>query len=305
MHRDRVIPAKKRLGDSEKGRRGEEKDIKRFAIARKVRWFFIVFIGGILANGYYRVFSTKAIYDGPLKSVCVPFLNCHACPTAFSSCPVGILQSHAATRRIPLFLTGFLGTVGMTVGRASCGWLCPFGWVQDTLYKIRCRKFSLPGVFLKGKYLTLAVLAVLLPFFTDKHWFSWLCPWGTIQAGIPWVLWNPVNPFMGEPSISAEMIGWHYALKIGVLVFFLVLFVLIKRPFCRTACPLGAIYALFNRASFLQMRVEGECNDCGLCRKVCPMDIHIAKDPKSPECIRCLECTVCRQVRVKWGAGHD
>jgi ferredoxin len=305
MHRDRVIPKKRRPGDDERGRIQGEKTRKIYAIARKVRWFFVVILGGILANSYYKVFSTKVIYDGPLKSACVPFLNCHACPTAVSSCPIGILQSHAATRRLPIFLTGFLGTIGMTVGRAACGWFCPFGWVQDVLYKIKSKKFNLPPKFLNVKYATLIVLAVLLPFFTGKHWFSWLCPWGTMEAGIPWVLWNPIHPFMGEPVISADMIGWHYILKIAVLVLFLVLFVLIKRPFCRTACPLGAIYALFNRASLLQMKVEGACRDCGLCRSVCPMDIHIANNPKSPECIRCLECTVCKRVRVKWGAGYD
>lgn len=300
MHRDRVIPRK-----SSPHLRDETKPHSRFlAIARRVRWLFIIGIGGILSNGYVKVFSTKTIYHGPLKAFCVPFLNCHACPTAFSSCPIGILQSHAVYRKWPILLTGFLGTVGCTVGRAACGWLCPFGWLQDVMHKIKSKKFGIPKPLLKMKYVTLVVLAVLLPFATAKHWFSWLCPWGTVQAGIPWVLWNPVNPTIGEPVISPDMLGWHYVLKIAVLAGFLVWFILAKRPFCRTACPLGAIYSLFNRFSFLQMNVKGACRECGLCRKVCPMDIHIASEPKSPECIRCLECTVCKRVNVEWGLRH-
>ncbi len=306
MHRNRVIPEKYEPGEHGEAKIRKKITEKGYAIARKARWFFIALIGGIFANSYYKVFASKTIYDGPLKSGCVPFLNCHACPAAVFSCPIGILQSHAAAHKLPIFLAGFLGTVGMTFGRAACGWLCPFGWLQDLLYKIKSRKFTLHRAWLNGKYAALAILAVLLPFFTGKHWFSWLCPWGTIEAGIPWVLWNPIHPFLAEPVISPDMIGWHYALKIAVLVVFLVLFVLVKRPFCRTACPLGAVYALFNRISLLQMRVRGVCSrDCGLCKSVCPMDIHIARDTGSPECIRCLECTVCKRVHVKWGAADE
>ena len=58
-------------------------------------------LGGLLANSYVKVIATKEIYDGPLKKACVPFLNCHACPTAYMACPVGIIQQFAAVRQIP------------------------------------------------------------------------------------------------------------------------------------------------------------------------------------------------------------
>ncbi len=278
---------------------------KTYAILRKIRWLFVAGIGGILANSYYKVILTKNIYTGPLKSFCVPFLNCHACPFAISSCPVGILQHFAAIKKIPFFLLGYLGIIGLTFGRAACGWLCPFGFVQDTLYRIKTRKFPIPRILNYLKYVSLIVLALFLPFLTDIHWFSRICPWGTIIAGIPWVLWNPVNPFYGQPVIEAGMVGWEYGLKIGILVFFLALFVFTKRPFCRTTCPLGAIYSLFNRWSLMQMRVTGKCSECNLCRKVCPVDICIAENPGSPECIRCLECTICKRVSVSWGGNHE
>ncbi len=96
------------------------------------------------------------------------------------------------------------------------------------------------------------------------------------------------------------MLGWLYVLKISVLAVFLLLFVITKRPFCRTFCPLGAIYSLFNRVSVMQMEVEGKCVDCDMCVDVCPVDIRIADDPNSPACIRCLKCTVCKNVKVRW-----
>jgi polyferredoxin len=275
---------------------------KTLAILRKIRWLFVVGIGGILANSYYKVFSTKEIYGGILKSGCVPFLNCHACPTAFSSCPIGILQTFASQsiRKIPYFVLGFLGVFGLTVGRAACGWLCPFGWLQDVMHRIKSPKYAIAKSFLKLKYVILVVLVLILPYFLDSHWFSRFCPVGTLIAGIPWVIWNPVRA-SGITHIGEGWLLWFFSLKVLILFFFLALFVFYKRPFCRTVCPLGAIYALFNRISLMRMEVTGKCNDCSLCKQVCPMDIHIARDPDSPECIRCLECTVCKQVRVTWG----
>ena len=271
-----------------------------YSFLRKLRWFCVAGIGGILSNSYLSVLATKQVYAGPLKKGCVPFLNCHACPTAYMSCPVGILQHFAAIRQVPFLLIGFLSSVGLVFGRAACGWLCPFGWVQDMMYKIKSRKVRIPRILKKGKYVSLVLLAILLPFFTEAHWFSRLCPWGTLIAGLPWVLWNPVDPEFGMPVIEPGMAGWLYVVKILVLVLFLVLFVISKRPFCRTFCPLGAIYSLFNRISIMRMSVEGKCVDCDLCVQVCPVDIRISDDPNSPDCIRCLKCTVCKNVHVRW-----
>jgi ferredoxin-type protein NapH len=296
LHRDQLIPEHAAVTR-------ESRPL--YATLRKIRLFFVVGIGALLSNGYYPVVFSKQIYDGPLKQACVPFLNCHACPTAFMACPIGILQYFAAVRQIPLFLLGMLGSIGMLFGRAACGWLCPFGWVQDTLHKIPGVKLRLPRLFKAGKYLSLAVLAILLPFLTEDHWFSRICPWGTMIAGIPWMLWNPIDPTLGAPVIEPDMVGWLYVLKLSVLGIFLILFVLIKRPFCRALCPLGAIYAYFNRLSLMRMQVEGKCADCELCVKVCPVDIKISDDPNSPDCIRCLKCTVCKHVSVTWGPTYE
>jgi len=124
-------------------------------------------------------------------------------------------------------------------------------------------------------------------------------------AGLPWVLWNPVDPLSAMPVIEPDMVGWLYALKIGVLLIFLALFIVTQRPFCRTFCPLGAIYSLFNRISIMRMAVEGRCVDCDLCVQVCPVEIRISDDPNSPDCIRCLKCTVCKNVHVRWEYWND
>jgi polyferredoxin len=74
----------------------------------------------------------------------VPGLNCYSCPGALGACPIGSLQAELAAReiRFPLYVTGFLLAFGALFGRVVCGFLCPFGWVQDLLYKIPSKKIG-------------------------------------------------------------------------------------------------------------------------------------------------------------------
>ncbi len=67
--------------------------------------------------------------------------------------------------------------------------------------------------------------------------------------------------------------------------------ILFYRPFCKWICPLGAIYSLFNKISFLSIKIEDEkCVGCHQCTKACKMDVNVIKTPNHPECIRCGAC---------------
>ena len=257
-------------------------------------------VGLILTNSYVQVIATKMPYDGPLKGMCVPFLNCHACPFAVFSCPIGMLQHFAAIHRFPFFLLGFFITVGLVVGRAACGWLCPFGLIQDVMYKIKTRKFGVPKFLNYAKYVILIVLVLILPYLTYEHWFSKLCPFGALIAGIPWVWWNPIDPEFGSKIIEADMIGWFYYLKMLILAFFLIWFILAKRPFCRVACPMGAIWAVFNRMSLLKSGVDDSCPDCGQCEAICPMELNVKTEVDSENCIKCMECSECKNINAQF-----
>ena len=71
----------------------------------------------------------------------------------------------------------------------------------------------------------------------------------------------------------------------------IVLSVLFYRPFCKWLCPLGAFYALFNRVSLFQMKVDkNKCVSCGKCARACKMDVDVTKTPNHTECIRCGMC---------------
>jgi polyferredoxin len=253
-------------------------------------------VGLILTNSYVQAIATKMPYDGPLKGMCVPFLNCHACPFAVFSCPIGMLQHFAAIHRFPFFLLGFFITIGLVVGRAACGWLCPFGLIQDWLYKIKSKKIGIPKFLNYAKYIILVVLVLIIPYLTYEHWFSKLCPFGALIAGIPWLAWNPVDPDFGSKVIEADMIGWLYYLKMAILFFFLVWFIFAKRPFCRIACPMGAIWALFNRVSLLKFKAAKDCPDCDQCTQYCPMELKVKTEVDSENCIKCFDCTACKHV---------
>ena len=82
---------------------------------------------------------------------------------------------------------------------------------------------------------------------------------------------------------------------------------LFYRPFCKWLCPLGAFYALLNRVSLFQMKVDkGKCVSCGKCAKACKMDVDVTKTPNHTECIRCGMCIrACptNAVRFRYGFG--
>jgi ferredoxin-type protein NapH len=260
-------------------------------------------LSAVIQNSYLPGFVGMTIYQGASKGFCVPTLNCYACPGAVMSCPIGALQHFAIGRQFPFFLLGFLALVGAGVGRMTCGWLCPFGFLQDMMKKVSRWNVKLPRWTGKLKYVSLAVLAVLLPLLLGEMWFSRLCPAGGIEGAIPWALGGrgPDSP-AGFDVVS--LIGSMFWVKMGILGAFIVGMVFVKRPFCRTMCPLGAIFSLFNRASLVRLHVDREvCTECGLCERMCPVDIRPHLEIDSPECIKCLECTKCPVKAIKVGFG--
>jgi len=254
--------------------------------------------GLLMANLHVAVIFESQIYQGVVKSVCLPFLYCHSCPTAAFGCPLGVMQHFAAIHSFPFFLVGGLMIVGLLVGRLACGWVCPVGLFQELLYKIKSVKITLPRDITFLPYIIVVVFIVVLPFITAEHWFSKLCPVGTLTAAIPWVLWNPINPSTGVLTIAPGTVGLLFAVKLIILGTALWFFVSSKRPFCRYICPMGLFWSFFNKVSIMKMEVDDGCTKCDVCRKKCPEGIKIYEDPNARECIRCLECTDCKHVKV-------
>ena len=251
-----------------------------------------------LSNGYVTGFLQGKLYGGRLKNLCVPGLNCYSCPGALGACPLGALQSTLADRnyKFACYAVGFLLLFGAVLGRIVCGFLCPFGLIQDLLYKIplphRLRKRKLlPGdkVFKWLKYVLLVLFCILLPLTVvdvvgqGKPWFcAYVCPSGTFLGGIPLVAANA-----GLRSV----LGWLWNWKLGLLIGILILSVFFYRPFCRYLCPLGAVYGCFNPIAFLRYKVDLDaCIQCGKCQNTCPFELDPSKTPNHMECVRCGRC---------------
>lgn len=259
---------------------------------------WIQVITAFLVNGYWLFPFSRTIYQGPLKVVCSPGLNCYSCPAATTYCPLGALQQVLANLRISIdfaqhywgfYVLGFMGILGGALGRLICGWACPFGLIQELLCKIPSPKFGIPRILTYAKYSFLGLFVVLLPVMVTNRfgygslWFcKYVCPAGTLEAGIPMLLLQPE---------LRSTIGVLFYNKLTLMVLFLVWSVLASRPFCRTTCPLGAFYSLFSRFKLVRLRLdEKNCTKCGACYDVCPMGVRFHESPDDLECITCLAC---------------
>ena len=263
----------------------------------------------LFTNLHLPNFIKGGIYQGKGKTVCVPGLNCYSCPAASGACPIGAFQAVVGSSkfRFSYYITGFLILLGVLLGRLICGFLCPFGWFQELLHRIPTRKLSSkklrPLTYLK--YVILLAMVVLLPAFAvndvgmgDPFFCKYLCPQGVLEGAIPLALVNS-----GIRAALGKLFTW----KLCILLAVAVLSVLFYRPFCKWLCPLGAFYALFNKVSLLQMKVDANaCISCGKCVKVCSMDVDVTKTPDHAECIRCGKCVLAcptGAVRFRYGFG--
>ena len=253
-------------------------------------------LGATLAtNPFFLNFFQGNISRGKLKGVCVPGLNCYSCPGATGACPIGSLQAVIGSWNFKMayYVVGFLIFVGALLGRLVCGFLCPFGLIQDLLNKIpfpkKIRTFRGDKLLRKLKYVIFLIFVILLPMFVvdimgqgAPYFCKLICPAGTLEGGLPLVLLN---------KSMRSAVGWLYIWKNVILVIVIILAILIYRPFCKYICPLGAFYSIFNKVSVFRYRVDEEkCIHCGKCAKACQMEVNPVENPNSAECIRCGRC---------------
>ena len=258
----------------------------------------------LLTNANIKGFKTGRIYAGNTKNVCVPGLNCYSCPGAVGACPLGSLQNALAASgtRAPFYVIGIILLFGLILGRTICGFLCPFGLIQDLVYKIKTpkvRKGRVTRVFSYLKYVILAVFAIAIPVLYGVYaktavpaFCKYICPAGTLGGAVA-LLINPANADL------FGMLGGLFTWKFAVMAAVLVVCVFMYRAFCRFLCPLGALYGFFNRFALLGVKLDkNKCTDCGLCVSHCKMDIKRVGDH---ECINCGECIdVCPAKAISW-----
>ena len=135
--------------------------------------------------------------------LCLPGLNCYSCPGATGACPLGALQNAVASSgsRTPTYILGILLLFGLTLGRTICGYLCPFGLLQELLHKLptpKVGKSLITRVLSYTKYVFLFIFVLLIPFWYALQSYpvpafcKYICPAGTLEGAVG-LLSNPIN----------------------------------------------------------------------------------------------------------------
>ena len=243
------------------------------------------------SNSYIVNFRGGRLYKGSWKNFCNPGINCYSCPAARLACPIGAMQAVGSSAKFSLgfYALGFVLALGVIFGRAICGFICPFGFIQELLHKIPSPKKRIYKPLTYIKYVLLVVFVILIPaLVTDNFglgvpaFCEYICPAGTLEGGIPMLLTHP--------ELRAQL-GGLFILKAIILIVTVIGCVICCRFFCKVMCPLGAVYGLLNKVSLYRVHINHEgCVSCGKCSDLCPMDIDPVAKPDSAECIRCGKC---------------
>jgi ferredoxin-type protein NapH len=168
--------------------------------------------------------------------------------------------------------------VSLLFGAFHCGWLCPFGFIQELLGKL-------------GKTLKLPRLNI------PKKWDNFLrftryilLGLSFLGLGFTWYLTSPYSTTLSYLSGYAAPLTWATG---GILTFFLLLSLFTDRPFCRYFCTKGAGYGALSMGRLFTIRRNKEtCINCRLCDKACPMGIEVSKVShiRNFQCINCFDC---------------
>lgn len=146
------------------------------------------------SNLYLGNFLDGRLYKGKWKSFCNPGMNCYSCPAATTACPIGAMQAvnGSIDFKTSFYVWGMILAFGVILGRAVCGFLCPFGLIQELLYKSQFPKKKLWKGFTWIKYILLVVFVLMLPVVKTNAvgsgapaFCEYICPVGTLEGGIP------------------------------------------------------------------------------------------------------------------------
>lgn len=222
------------------------------------------------------------------KGISIPFLpdaSLHAvCPfggvvTIYEFVTTGTLIQKIHSSSFILMILGLI--VAVLFGTIFCGYLCPFGSVQEWIGKLGKKLFpnkynrfvpkKLDRALRFLRYLVL-ILVLYQTAVSAKLVFQSVDPYYAL-----------FNFFTNEVAISAYIM-------LGVI---LVLSLFVERPWCKYLCPYGALLGLFNSIRIFKIRrSKSTCIGCKQCDAVCPMNIAVSEKEviRDPQCISCHKC---------------
>lgn len=164
-------------------------------------------------------------------------------------------------------------SITFLIGSYYCGWMCPFGTIQEYLSKIR-KKFVKKTYIVPEKIEKILSLIRYIPLF------------------IAVIL---ITDVLNARKIMFSLLRGNQItiISLVVVITFLILSLFIDRPFCRWFCVDGARYGLLSFGRILTIKRDNrKCVNCQKCDKSCPMRIKVSqhKEILNPKCINCLSC---------------
>jgi len=211
-------------------------------------------------------------------------------------CPYGGLESLYSLVTEGSFVSKiYLGTfalflitvvLAIVLRRGFCGWICPFGGIQEL--------FGLLGKKIFGKQL-------MMPGSADRPLRYLKYGVLVLTAGAAWItgsLWmSPYDPWAAYAHLGEGIPALLIEYRVGFIILIVSVAgsLLYDRFFCKYLCPMGAFLGILSKLSPHRIvRNRDVCIDCGLCGKVCPVNIPVDQLDRATtaECIECQLCTV-------------
>ena len=167
-------------------------------------------------------------------------------------------------------------------GPIFCGWVCPFGSFQEWVGKLGRKLFRnsynriIPAKIERALgFLRYAVLI-------------WVVYTTAVSAKLVFSSYDPYSALFSFWTSEAQIAGVLILLAVTAAS------LIVERPWCKFACPYGALLGLTNHIRpFALRRRTATCISCGKCDRACPMNIEVSKADavRDTRCITCLECT--------------
>lgn len=278
---------------------------------------------------FFILFNAVVFGLGPWH-ILLPIIGTLGTPSKTVGDALGALQHMLFEVTFPWLALASIFVAAIFLGRTLCGWVCPFGFVQDLLAYIKRRHREVtPRThkdLVKAKYVILAIVLFVsgtlsaslamgigesykesLGVFAQAP-FNTVSPADTLFAvmprialelryGIPLILEKPGDEIFASIGNTITSLQPLLFVRLFIMGFIIGLAVYVPRGWCRYLCPQGALSGLFNKFSFLGLRRDPvKCTKAGCrdCVQVCPTLVPILDLPwekfTHPECIYCLKC---------------
>jgi MauM/NapG family ferredoxin protein len=225
----------------------------------------------------------------------------------FALDPLVLLEHLAANKTILRYTLWSLIPLVLTfvLGRFFCGWICPVGAIHEFISWIFLKPpqtgsgTDRPRFRCKYFVLTFVIVAAL----TGTTLAGWLDPFSLLTrssaSSLSPMVTTVLSRFRITPRASAQPV-----LLGSILLVIIGLNAWRRRFFCNSLCPLGALYGLASRFSFLRLETNGDCLQCGMCDSRCFYNGG-GMDYIRSECVTCLACvedcpTQSVQVKFAW-----